>query len=294
MHSDLNLLHGFSIFTAKNGHTIVIEICLASSRTLLPYRLLGIFQELQTLLCGTLIFHLIYGFLDETQQVINVLRLNKSVLFRAVEEEVRVENLYEQVQIFGLCHADFTSFKRLSQLVHNLLPLLFTWTVEQVRGSVDSLRLQILFKQFSRITDRIRREGVKVVLPEASQRVNCGNDELEGLDFGVSLRDFLLKNDESLRNELVSLIFQLGHITGQQIDRLDGLQVKSKGDFGVVRLQNIYQLSDQLVNLLLVHFYSWSRLLFVILYNRTSILFLLRFFLLLGSIPVEFSKTDLL
>ena len=87
---------------------------------------------------------------------------------------------------------------------------------------INCLSLQILLQKFARITHRICRQGVEIVLAKTGQGVYGWHDQLEGLHFGISFCYLFLKNYESLWNELISLIFQLGDIL-EHIYWLDGL-----------------------------------------------------------------------
>ena len=63
-----------------------------------------------------------------------------------VEEQVRVENLDEQVQVLWLGHADLGGLEGFAQLGHHLVTLLLARAEVQVGGQVDRLCLQVLFQ----------------------------------------------------------------------------------------------------------------------------------------------------
>ena len=72
------------------GH---LGVARAIGASFLTYRLLCVLQELERCFSWSLVFHLVDCLLDEAEQVVDVLRINKVILVVLVEVDVSVENL---------------------------------------------------------------------------------------------------------------------------------------------------------------------------------------------------------
>ena len=80
-------------FSDSDSSHFFIETWIVGSRSLFSHGLFGILQEFQRGFSRIFVFHFVNGLANETQQVVDILSLNKGVLLVLIEEQVCVENL---------------------------------------------------------------------------------------------------------------------------------------------------------------------------------------------------------
>ena len=113
-----------SSFTSSDGDVGHFGIAVAAFPSLFADRGLRVLEELERGLGGSLIFHLIDCLLDEAEQVIDVLRIDERAFLVLVEVQIGVQDLYKQIEILWLRHADLRRLQRLAKLSHHLVALL--------------------------------------------------------------------------------------------------------------------------------------------------------------------------
>jgi len=194
----------------------------AIAATFFAYCRLSVLQELQAVLCWAPILHLINGFLNEAEEVVDVLGADEITLLRCallVEVQVGIQDLDQKVEVLGLSHADLRGLERLAKLGHDLIALLAALAEEEMRSEADGLRLQVFLQKLVGVADGVATQRLKVLRSETSQRVQGCHEELQAIDLVLALRHFLLKDDVGLRHELVCLILQLSDL----LEVVDGL-----------------------------------------------------------------------
>ena len=101
-------------FHSSDGDVCHLRITSSTLAAFLADSCLRVLQELETAFSGSLIFHLINGFFDEAEQVVDVLCADEGSLLMLVEVEVCVENLDQEIEILWLGHANLRRLERLA------------------------------------------------------------------------------------------------------------------------------------------------------------------------------------
>ena len=73
--------------------------------------------------------------------------------------------------------------------------------------------MQVLFEELVGVTDNIGTERLEVFCTEAGERVQGRYEEVEARYLFLAFSHFLLKDDISLRHELIGLIFELSDLS---------------------------------------------------------------------------------
>ena len=113
-----------SCFTSSDGDVGHFRVAVAAFASLFADRGLRVLKELERRLGGTLIFHLIDCLLDEAEQVVDVLRIDERAFLVLIEVQIGVQDLYEQIEVLWLRHANLRRLQRLAKLSHHLVTLL--------------------------------------------------------------------------------------------------------------------------------------------------------------------------
>ena len=113
-----------SSFTSSDSDVGHFRITVATFASLFSDRSLRILKELERGLGRPLIFHLINCLLYEAEQIVDVLRIDERAFLVLVEVQIGVQDLYEQIEILWLRHANLRRLQRLAKLSHHLVALL--------------------------------------------------------------------------------------------------------------------------------------------------------------------------
>jgi len=154
--------------------------------------------------------------------------------------------------------------------------------------SSNGFTLQVLLEQLARVPDSVGAKGVEVIGTEAGQGIQGCDDEIQSDDLVLCLGDLLLENNVRIGHKLITQVFQVVHVF-QIVDSLDSLEVQAECDLGVVALDLLEQLNDELEDFFLGDLHIHRRRVFIIILLFTTILllFLLLCFLLSFDLLVQ-------